>query len=53
MKRFKCRCGAKRDGIAQSASDKCSKCYTFSLDHTYVGYHSRCDLCNTRLESHR
>jgi len=52
MQKFKCRCGAKRDGVARDSRDKCTKCHTFSLDHKFVGGPYRCDTCDTRLESH-
>ena len=49
---YSCRCGLTTHGRAQSSDDKCSRCYTFSLDHKFVGGPYRCDTCNTRLESH-
>lgn len=51
--KYKCRCGYNTTGIARDANDKCPKCYTFSLDHEYVGDYERCYICDTRLGSHR
>lgn len=50
---YKCRCGLTTHGIARSAEDKCPRCYTFSLNHEFVGGPYRCYICDTRLESHR
>ena len=52
MKKYKCRCGYTTHGRSQGSEDKCPKCYTFSLDHNYVGRFTRCETCNTRLDSH-
>lgn len=50
---WSCKCGRKRDQLNRNSEDKCTRCFTFSADHLYVGDFSRCDLCNTRVESHR
>jgi len=58
---FSCRCGAKTDGVARDARDKCPTCGTFSTDHPYqdAGLDSdgdpymRCMDCDIRSWSHR